>query len=207
MDPIVQRAMAKWPNVPSVYGWLSLDRRGRWRLRGERLGNKAANQFISRNYASDDAGCWYFQNGPQRVFITLENTPWVLRLNGEGEFTTHTELPVTHIKSVWMNEHYDVMLETEHGLGMVSDQDLPNFVDTLTGHNGPLDDTALETGLMRIASGGSAGVYLPHPNGPLQVCPIGHAEVPSRFEFVRTPAAPDSPGTPSPAPIDPSPAS
>ena len=26
-------AMAKWPNVPAVYGWLSLDRRGNWLIR------------------------------------------------------------------------------------------------------------------------------------------------------------------------------
>ena len=27
MDDAVLRSMAKWPNVPDVYGWLSLDRR------------------------------------------------------------------------------------------------------------------------------------------------------------------------------------
>ena len=33
MDPIVRRAIARWPNVPAVYGWLKLDRRGRWSVR------------------------------------------------------------------------------------------------------------------------------------------------------------------------------
>ena len=28
MDEIVIRAMQKWPNVPNVFGWLKLDRRG-----------------------------------------------------------------------------------------------------------------------------------------------------------------------------------
>ena len=28
MDESVIRALAKWPNVPAVYGWLSLSRRG-----------------------------------------------------------------------------------------------------------------------------------------------------------------------------------
>ena len=27
------RAMAKWPNVPVAYGWLNLDRRGRWSIK------------------------------------------------------------------------------------------------------------------------------------------------------------------------------
>ena len=69
VDAVVLRAMAKWPNVPAVFGWLSLDRRGRWLLRGEPIGNAAARQFISRNYQSDPHGRWFFQNGPQRVFV------------------------------------------------------------------------------------------------------------------------------------------
>src|SRR5690606_15898587 len=36
MDPEVLAAIAKWPNVPAVYGWLGLTARGEWRLRGER---------------------------------------------------------------------------------------------------------------------------------------------------------------------------
>ena len=38
MDEDVLRAMTRWPDVPAVYGWLSLDRRGRWLIRGETLG-------------------------------------------------------------------------------------------------------------------------------------------------------------------------
>jgi len=32
MDSDVLAAMARWPDVPDAYGWLSLDARGRWRL-------------------------------------------------------------------------------------------------------------------------------------------------------------------------------
>ena len=71
MDPMVLRSMAKWPDVPDVYGWLSLDRRGNWLLKGERIGNQALRDFISRNYQPDKRGCWYFQNGPQRVLCDL----------------------------------------------------------------------------------------------------------------------------------------
>ena len=28
--------LAKWPDVPACYEWLALDRRGQWRLQGER---------------------------------------------------------------------------------------------------------------------------------------------------------------------------
>ena len=94
MDDSVLRAMAKWPNVPAVYGWLALDRRGRWLLRDEPIANRAAVRFIDRNYGVDDGGRWYFQNGPQRVFVRLDYTPWVLRLRVDGGLDTHTGLAV-----------------------------------------------------------------------------------------------------------------
>ena len=85
MDEIVLRAQAKWPDVPDVYGWLTLDRRGQWLLRNparqsdEPIGNAALREFIARNYSCDSRGRWFFQNGPQRVFVRLAYTPWVVR--------------------------------------------------------------------------------------------------------------------------------
>jgi len=84
LDEIVARSLAKWPNVPAVYGWLELDRRGNWRIKGERITNDALKAFISRNYECDAQGRWYFQNGPQRVFVTLAYTPFVVHHQGEA---------------------------------------------------------------------------------------------------------------------------
>jgi hypothetical protein len=80
----------KWPNVPDCYGWLALDRRGQWRMRdefaqqnnlpGQVIQHAALNDFIERNYACDESGRYFFQNGPQRVFITLDATPWIVRI-------------------------------------------------------------------------------------------------------------------------------
>ena len=101
MDEIVLQAMAKWPNVPAVYGWLALDRRGNWLIKRETIGNQALNAFISRNYTHDDAGRWYFQNGPQRVFVDLDYAPFVYRvtsvLNAPLALTTHTGAPVNSL--------------------------------------------------------------------------------------------------------------
>mgnify|MGYP003344108236 FL=1 len=77
MDEIVRQAMAKWPNVPAVHGWLALDRRGNWLIKGETISNAQINEFIARNYTHDEAGRWFFQNGPQRVFVELAYTPMV----------------------------------------------------------------------------------------------------------------------------------
>ena len=90
MDEQVLRSLVKWPNVPDCYGWLALDRRGQWRMRdeftqqhhlpGQVIVHQALKEFISRNYARDYQGRYFFQNGPQRVFITLDATPWVVRI-------------------------------------------------------------------------------------------------------------------------------
>ncbi|QWE22371.1 DUF2946 family protein [Polynucleobacter sp. AP-Jannik-300A-C4] len=90
MDEQVLRSLIKWPNVPHCFGWLALDRRGQWRMRdefaqanqlaGSVIQHLALNEFISRNYACDSLGRYFFQNGPQRVFITLDATPWIARI-------------------------------------------------------------------------------------------------------------------------------
>jgi len=90
MDEQVLRSLIKWPNVPHCFGWLALDRRGQWRMRdefaqanqlaGSIIQHIALNEFISRNYACDYSGRYFFQNGPQRVFITLDATPFIARI-------------------------------------------------------------------------------------------------------------------------------
>ena len=90
MDEQVLRSLIKWPNVPHCFGWLALDRRGQWRMRdefaqanqlaGSVIQHTALNEFISRNYACDSLGRYFFQNGPQKVFITLDATPWIVRI-------------------------------------------------------------------------------------------------------------------------------
>ncbi|WP_281776581.1 DUF2946 family protein [Polynucleobacter sp. KF022] len=90
MDDQVLRSLMKWPNVPDCFGWLALDRRGQWRMRdeftqqnqlpGQVIQHAALNDFIARNYACDELGRYFFQNGPQRVFITLTATPWIVRI-------------------------------------------------------------------------------------------------------------------------------
>jgi hypothetical protein len=90
MDDQVLRSLMKWPNVPDCFGWLALDRRGQWRMRdeftqqnklpGQVIKHATLNEFIARNYARDELGRYFFQNGPQRVFISLDATPWIVRI-------------------------------------------------------------------------------------------------------------------------------
>jgi hypothetical protein len=140
MDDIVKAALKKWPNVPHCYGWLALDARGDWYMRddqaqaagpfpqikGSRILHEKLREFIERNYASDEAGCWFFQNGPQRVYVELEATPWVWRLKGEDDETTvhsHTGR-LGHVDTCWLDEHGRLFLGTDIGLGLVHTLDM-----------------------------------------------------------------------------------
>ena len=131
MDENVVRSMAKWPNVPDVYGWLSLDRRGNWLLKGERIGNQALRDFISRNYTSDAQGRWYFQNGPQRVFVQLAYTPLVIHFEGEA-LLDHCGRPF-QAEQAFLDEEGSVLMLGKPGIGLLDDRDLAAFADRAAG--------------------------------------------------------------------------
>ena len=95
MDEQILQSLVKWPDVPDCFGWLALDRRGRWRMRnefaqannlpGSVIDHTLLSDYIARNYASDHLGRYFFQNAAQRVFITLDATPWIVRIHHAEE--------------------------------------------------------------------------------------------------------------------------
>ncbi len=131
MDPGVLQSIARWPDVPAVYGWLGLDRRGQWRLRGERITHPGAIAFINRNYEAGEDGCWYFQNGPQRVYVDLDYTPWVYRFDVTDGFSTHTGRPAGEPAAAWLDDAGAVLLECAPGIGVVDDRDLARLAELL----------------------------------------------------------------------------
>src|SRR5262245_49135610 len=128
MDEMVARSIAKWPNVPAVYGWLELDRRGNWRIKGSRIGNAALREFIARNYDSDDKGCWFFQNGPQRVYVKLAYTPFVAHYEGEQVFD-HCGRPFA-VTNAFQDDEGSVLLEGGRGIALLDDRDLERYADS-----------------------------------------------------------------------------
>jgi Protein of unknown function (DUF2946) len=115
MDDWVVRAMQRWPDVPALFGWLGLDRRGRWLIRDEVIRHPRIIHTLNRNYACDAHGRWFFQNGPQRGFIRLASTPLILRTTGDETLITHNDLPVERVTSAFVTEEGSIMLSTEHG--------------------------------------------------------------------------------------------
>ena len=133
MDDIVKRAMLKWPTVPHCYGWLALDARGNWRMRdehaqhanlpGDKIVHTALLAFINRNYGCDEAGRWYFQNGPQRVFVNLEATPFIARTDPLHAFLLHTGAVMTPIDAVWLTDSGRVIFESAGRVALLDDRD------------------------------------------------------------------------------------
>jgi len=137
MDDIVKQALAKWPNVPDCYGWLGLDARGRWFMRddaaqaagdfpqsrGSWLRHEKLIDFIGRNYESDDEGRWFFQNGPQRVYVELECTPWVWQVLPDYRLQSHTGLQ-TSAGECLLDEEGRLYISSPQGLGLVHSQDM-----------------------------------------------------------------------------------
>ena len=183
MDDIVTAALAKWPNVPDCYGWLGLDARGNWYMRddnaqaagafcavSDELGRQVASkgsllqhdkliEFIQRNYACDAKGQWFFQNGPQRVYVELEATPFVWRVGGAPVFDVTSHAGETVItQRCFMDEHGRVYLETALGFGLVHTLDMLQVAD------------AVELGLWVLQD-------------------VVARELPSRFGYVRSPEA------------------
>ncbi len=185
MDDIVKQALAKWPNVPDCYGWLGLDARGNWYMRDDRvqaagpfartlssgmlqskgsmLKHEKLIDFIQRNYEPDATGRWFFQNGPQKVYVELEATPWIWRINrGLGPDSDHGFAVTAHdgraaraLRCV-LDEQGRVYLEADIGFGLVHTQDVALAADAV-----------------------EAGVWMPQD--------VPSSELPQRFGYVPSP--------------------
>jgi Protein of unknown function (DUF2946) len=145
MEDIVKAALAKWPKVPACYGWLGLDARGQWWMRDDRAqglgaftsgvpGAKGSQlkhdkliAFIHRNYEvlseGPGAGQWFFQNGPQRVYVELQATPLIWRVQADFSITAHTGAQARAQRCV-LDEHGRVYLDADIGFGLVHTQDV-----------------------------------------------------------------------------------
>ena len=195
MDDSVKQAMAKWPNVPHCYGWLALDARGGWRMRdeaaqqaglaGDRIAHEALLGFINRNYASDDQGRWYFQNGPQRVYVDLEATPYIARTDPSQGFLLQTG-EAAQPEQVWLSERGQLILQGAGKVALVDDRDLAQCTGALSINGAPASDEQLMDWLAEAAP---APMTLKHQGRELPVQRIDSATLAQRFGFVQQPRA------------------
>jgi hypothetical protein len=195
MDDIVRQAIAKWPNVPHCTGWLLLDRRGNWRMRddeaqaqgaqGEPIRHAALLAFINRNYEADAGGQWFFQNGPQRVYVELGYTPWVVRLGaggggGDGDGANQALTLTDQAGNAF--EPRAAYLDDEGGVLFV-DASTPPRIAVLHDH-----DLDLFSEHAEVAEDGNGGQFHWRDGVTLPLQPVVRADVAREFGFVASPA-------------------
>lgn len=172
VDQSVARALRRYPGVPAVYGWLRLDRRGRWWLDGEAVTHPRLRDFIGRNYACDGWGGWYFQNGPQRAYVALDEAPFALHLPAaRPRLVTHTGEEIERLDGAWLDERDTLLLlgQCRAGArpGCVEDHSLGRLSEDIEEHHG--------------------GLWLRYAGRLLPVGRMTSAQAPWRLGFVRAP--------------------
>lgn len=194
MDDIVKQAMAKWPNVPHCYGWLALDARGGWRMRdeaaqradtpGDRLTNPALVGFINRNYLRDERGNWYFQNGPQRVYVNLEATPFIARTDPQQGLVLQTGQALPEMERVFLLDTGAFVFLAGEVVAQLDDRDMAQLVGMLELDGRPAPDDAV----MGWLEHGAGELVLPWRGRRIGVERLDADEAPRRFGYNRMPA-------------------
>jgi len=195
MDELVKQALAKWPNVPHCYGWLGLDARGHWRMRdqqaqqqqlpGDKIAHEALLGFINRNYGHDERGCWFFQNGPQRVYVNLEATPYIARSDPRYGFVVQTGAPLAQIEQAYLCDNGALILRQGEVVAQVDDRDMAQVLPALRLDGQALSDEALLAWL----EAGQGSLILLHDGKEIAVQPLRYDAVPQTFDFQPMPQA------------------
>jgi hypothetical protein len=193
MDDIVKQALAKWPNVPHCYGWLGLDARGVWRMRdaraqslnlpGDKIAHAALNGFIARNYARDERGCWFFQNGPQRVYVRLEATPYVARSDPRHGFVLHTGAALGTPEAAFLCDGGQLILQRGEVVAQLDDRDLAPVLGALEVDGRP----ATDDDLLAWLDGAAGQLTLRMDGAALAVQRLPYDSRAARFGFVAEP--------------------
>ena len=153
--------------------------------------------FIGRNYEHDAEGRWFFQNGPQRVFVALDYTPFVYRLGWDPDpgaplrIEAHTGRTVTRVDGAWIDDAGIVLLATEHGVGMIDDRDLDRLLPCFTDAQGqPLSEETIASSIERLQTGAPVKLCFRYRENAVPVSAIAASDVPARFGFVPRPMQP-----------------
>jgi hypothetical protein len=196
MDDIVKQAMAKWPNVPHCYGWLALDARGNWRMRderaqaqhlsGDRIANAALLAFIHRNYTHDEQGRWFFQNGPQRVYVNLEATPYIARTDPSKGFLLQTGEPLGPLDAAWLTDDGQLLLQSGEVVALVDDRDTAQCLASVRQGDAPASDEDLLAWLNNPQAGKE--LTLEHGGKRLLLGRMPRSDMAGHFGFVPAPA-------------------
>src|SRR5207247_9709439 len=74
---------------------------------------------------SDSAGRWFFQNGPQRVYVTLAYTPLVVHY--EGETLRDHRGRAFAARAQYLDDEGSVLVEGEGTIALLDDRDIARY--------------------------------------------------------------------------------
>ena len=123
-EETLQDSKRTWPNVPNLYGWLYLDRRGNWSIDNQIVSHERMILFLHNNYRKDNSGEWYVQNGPQKAFVDLEYTPLIFRLDSDGRLVTQTGMSTPRPHHMVLDDEGNVLFKSLLGIGLLDDRDI-----------------------------------------------------------------------------------
>jgi hypothetical protein len=169
--------------VPACYGWLALDARGAWRLRGETIIHPGLIAFLDAHYTGDEHGNWLVNNGPQRIYVELAAAPLILRLHPDGRLVAHCGHEASAIGPVLVDGDGCAFLATDRGPAMVDDRDLTLFAAELRRLDGA---PASDADLLALIDGQAAPAL--RWRG-LEAVFCTRAEIPARLGFQPRPQA------------------
>lgn len=200
MDEIVKQALVKWPDVPHCFAWLALDARGNWRMRderaqalglpGDRIRSVSLQNFINRNYLGDAEGRWYFQNGPQRVYVDLEICPHICRTDPQQGMVLHTGERMRQPERVILTEEGELVFGW-NGLGgcaALDNRDLEQGLALLRMNGMTPDETSLA---QWMAGADDPPLTLDWQGRQLPVQRLSRAALPASFHFLARPRPSD----------------
>ena len=197
MDEIVKQALAKWPSVPHCYGWLALDARGAFRMRdeatqqaklpGDIIRHSALLAFIYRNYTHDERGAWFFQNGPQRVYVDLEATPFIARTDPAHQFVLHDGEVMSGIDEVCLTEQGQLVLSNGRQIAALDDRDPAQCLPLLKIQGKVIDDEQL----MQWLASPDDDLSLSTLQGDVPVRWVRSDLLASSFGFITRPVVPE----------------
>ena len=167
-----------------AYGWLSLNRRGTWLIRGAPVTHPAVRDYLAAHFRADAHGCWHVRNGPQLAYVALETAPLIVWLEADGHWHSHLGRPTGAPTAALLDEHGGLWLDTPAGPAWADEGAFERIAAALVDAGG---DAATAEQIEALGAGRGAPVWLECGGARVPVAACPRAQVPGRLRFVPVP--------------------
>ena len=157
------------------------------RLPGDVIRHPALLAFICRNYGQDAQTCWYFQNGPQKVYVTLEATPFIARTDPLCGFVLHTGEPMSRPERAWITDEGIFILKENDRIAQIDDRDIAECLTNLRLDGAKLADERLLAWLADPLAAGHLSLMLGEQT--IAVEKLVNPDLPAFFGYQPNPTA------------------